>query len=250
MIPAGAAHRAMRAFPFADLAAITGGGPALILAPHQDDESLGCGGLIAAACLAGQPPLLVFLSDGTGSHPNSTTHPPDALRRLREREAQDAAAILGLAADRLVFLRLPDRFVPNDGPGFAATVSTIVELAHRHGCTRLLAPWRHDPHGDHLAAHRIAVVAAARAGIGLLSYPVWGWTLDETASLDGTLPAGHRLDISGHLLSKGRAIAAHASQLGGVITDDAQGFAMPDAFLQHFREPFEVFIVGDAVGAA
>ncbi len=246
MIPASAMHREMRRFPLAGLAQITGFAPALILAPHQDDESLGCGGLIAAACAAGMPPLVVFLTDGTGSHPNSTTHPPAVLRALREREARAATAILGLSPDRLVFLRLPDRFAPHAGPDFERAVRAVAMLIGRHGCGRLLAPWRHDPHCDHLAAHLIARQAAARAGIGLVSYPIWGWTLSDDPPLAGPMPTGHRLDISAHLPAKCRAIAAHASQLGRVVSDDANGFALTDAMLANFQTPYEVFIAGEA----
>ena len=41
---------AMDALPNADLDTILGTERPLILAPHADDESLGCGGLIAASC--------------------------------------------------------------------------------------------------------------------------------------------------------------------------------------------------------
>jgi LmbE family N-acetylglucosaminyl deacetylase len=241
-IAAGEILEEMRRFRFASLPAITGGGTVMILSPHPDDESLGCGGLIAAACAAGTPPLLVFLTDGTGSHPNSSTHPPAALRELREQEAHAAAAILGLTPDRLVFLRLPDRFAPHEGPAFEQAVVALAALAARHGCGRLFAPWRHDPHGDHVAAHRIAAACAARVGIGLVSYPVWGWTLPESGPLPGPMPRGHRLDISGFLAAKCRAIAAHASQHGGVVTDDPDGAVLPAAMLANFQRRYEVFI--------
>ena len=244
MTRAGVIHREMQDFPMATLADITGTGPALILAPHPDDESLGTGGLIAAACDAGTPPLVVILTDGIGSHPNSRTHPPAALRRLREQETAQATAELGLPPDRLLFLGLPDRFAPHDGPGFEAAVTTLANLAARHGCTRLLAPWRHDPHCDHLAAHRIAVAASARAGIGLVSYPVWGWTLPDNTALDGPRPTGHRLDVSAVLPRKRRAIAAHASQHGQVVTDDPEGFVLPAAMLANFHHPYEVYLEG------
>ena len=43
---------AMETLPDAELDTILGGERPLILAPHADDESLGCGGLIAACCVA------------------------------------------------------------------------------------------------------------------------------------------------------------------------------------------------------
>jgi LmbE family N-acetylglucosaminyl deacetylase len=106
---------AARALPLGDLHAVTGG-RALILAPHPDDESLGCGGLIAAACEAGQPPIVVILTDGAGSHPHSRRFPPDILRATREAETLAALACLGLAANRAVFLRTHDTRAPSSGP--------------------------------------------------------------------------------------------------------------------------------------
>src|ERR1700722_4781773 len=39
---------------------------------------------------------VVMVSDGVGSHPNSKAYPPERLRFLREEEAKQAGAELGL----------------------------------------------------------------------------------------------------------------------------------------------------------
>ncbi|MFC7690277.1 PIG-L deacetylase family protein [Paeniroseomonas aquatica] len=106
----------MASLPYADLDSITGGRTTLVLAPHPDDESLGCGGLIAEACARGRPPVVAVLTDGTMSHPNSPSHPAPRLRALREAEAQAAVESLGLGAHRLYFLGLRDSAVPTEGP--------------------------------------------------------------------------------------------------------------------------------------
>lgn len=56
MTTAAAFHRAWRQLPPRRLTDIVGDGTCLILAPHPDDDSLGCGGLIAACVAAGRPP--------------------------------------------------------------------------------------------------------------------------------------------------------------------------------------------------
>jgi LmbE family N-acetylglucosaminyl deacetylase len=233
--------QAMRALPIRDLGEIIGAGTVLILAPHPDDESLGCGGLIAACCAAGRPAFVLVLTDGAGSHPHSLRYPPARLRKTREQEARDAVMALGLPPDRIAFLGLPDTAAPHDGAAFERAVDAIMGLAERLHCSAIAAPWQHDPHCDHLAAHRMAVEAATRLRLRHIAYPVWGWTLPVDDTLD-TVVAGGRLDIERHLPAKRRAIAAHASQHGKVVTDDPSGFTLPPGFLAVFDAPYEVFL--------
>ena len=239
------AHRAMRALPTASLAGILGDRSPLVLAPHPDDESLGCGGLLATAVSEGRAPSVAVLTDGTGSHPRSRAYPPERLRAVREEEARQAAAALGLDPDRLAFLRERDTAAPASGPAFGAAVAAIGQLCTQMGCKALLAPWRHDPHCDHEAAHLIASAAAARFGLLHLSYPVWAWTIPEDTELPGPVPCGWRLDVTRHLRTKRRAIAAHQSQHGRLITDDPNGFSLPAGFLGFFQEPYETYLLPD-----
>lgn len=243
MILAGEALRRMEALPLAPLATILGGRAPLVLAPHPDDESLGCGGLIAEACAQGLTPYVVIVTDGTGSHPNSCAYPAPRLAALREREARTAVAALGLPPERIGFLGLRDTAAPRAGPAFEAAVAAIVTTLRAARCGAILGPWRHDPHGDHAASHAMAAAAVRCADVAHLAYPVWGWTLPADALLDGSAPAGYRLDIARHLRAKRRAIAAHASQHGGVITDDPGGFALPPDLLAAFDRPFETFVL-------
>ena len=242
MISAAQAVEVMTALPLVPLDAITDGKPVLILAPHADDETLGCGGLIAAASAAGHPPFVLILTDGTGSHPNSRAYPPLRLRQVREQEARTAVGILGLPGDRIGFLGLRDTAAPMDGDGFDAAVAAILSVVERVAAASILSPWQHDPHCDHLAAHRMACAAVARCRVRHLAYPIWGWTLPPETRLPGPAPHGMRLDVTGHLAAKRRAIAAHASQYGGLIQDDPSGFQLPPDLLEIFSRPYETFL--------
>jgi LmbE family N-acetylglucosaminyl deacetylase len=231
----------MRSLPISDLDSIVGGDTVLIMAPHPDDESLGCGGMIAECCARGRPPFVLILTDGTGSHPASAQYSPGRLRATREAEARAAVAALGLDADRIGFLRLPDTAAPHQGAAFEAAVATIIRIAERWGCRAVASPWRHDPHGDHLAAYRMATAVVERLHLRHISYPVWGWTLPPDKDIAEHVD-GARLDISAHLEAKRRAIAAYESQLGKLITDDPQGFSLAPQFLALFDQPYEVFL--------
>jgi LmbE family N-acetylglucosaminyl deacetylase len=233
--------QAMRDLPVRDLDAIIGGGTVLVLAPHADDESLGCGGLIAACCAARRPPFVLILTDGVGSHPHSRSHPPARLKATREAEARKAVAELGLPPERIAFMGLPDTAAPHEGTEFDRAVQTIIARARTMDCATIAAPWEHDPHCDHLAAHRMATAVAAALSLRHVAYPVWGWTLPGDDRLDAVVE-GARLDIERHLPAKRRAIAAHASQHGGLITDDPSGFQLPRHLLSVFDVPYEVFL--------
>lgn len=242
MMRADDVHRAWRELPELTLRGVCGAGDPLVLVPHPDDESLGCGGLIARAMASGRAPLVVVLTDGAGSHPGSATHPAARLRTLREAETLDAVRQLGLPPERVAFLREPDTRAPRDGPALDAVAARLCALIARHRCTALLASWEHDPHCDHLAAHRAARLVAARAGVPHWSYPVWGWTLADDHALPDAPVAGGRLDVGAHHDAKRRAVAAHRSQHGLVVRDDPGGFVLPRALLHHFQGPWEVFL--------
>ena len=227
------------AFPCVPAHAITGG-RALILAPHPDDESLGCGGLIAESCARGEPPVVAVLTDGAGSHPGSRSHPAATLRAVRETETLAAAHCLGLPPDRVVFLRHPDTRAPTAGPEFDGAVEQVAGLLARTGARSLLASWRHDPHCDHEAASLIASAAAQRAGVPHWAYPVWGRTLPPGTPVRPARAV--RLDVAAHRAAKRRAILSHRSQWAGLITDDPAGFQMQPDFLALFDTGHELYL--------
>ena len=232
----------MAALPFADVATVAGPDPILVLAPHPDDESLGCGGLIHQACAAGLDVSVAILTDGTKSHPNSRTYPAPRLRAVREAEAAAAVAVLGLPADRLSFLGYPDAAAPRWGRPLRDAGDRFAAQIRALGAGTVFASWRNDPHCDHLAAHRIATRACRLTGARHLSYAVWGWTLPDRRILPHSRVRGWRLDIAADLPTKQRAVACHRSQLTAMIDDDPAGFTVPPALLDVCARPFETYL--------
>ena len=55
----------------------------LIIAPHPDDEILGCGGLMQQLIMLNCQLVIVAVSNGTQSHPHSTKYSPDQLDQIR-----------------------------------------------------------------------------------------------------------------------------------------------------------------------
>jgi LmbE family N-acetylglucosaminyl deacetylase len=77
----------------------------------------------------------------------------------------------------------------------------------------------------------------------LLEYPIWVWELAGAGDLpQGDEVAGWRLDIGAVLPQKEAAIAAHRSQLGGIIDDDPEGFCLLPHVLAHFTRPWEIYL--------
>jgi LmbE family N-acetylglucosaminyl deacetylase len=234
----------MRTLPVVALPDLLGERPLLVIAPHPDDETLGCGGLIAECQARGHPVYVLVLTDGSGSHPRSQAYPGPRLAALREREAREATATLGLPDDRIWFLGLPDGKAPLSGRRLRSVVADVAAHARLRGVGTICATWRHDPHRDHRAAYRVGRLAARAIGARLLCYPVWGWTVPATERLPATPVSGWRIEITRHLDLKQKAIACHRSQTTDLIPDDPTAFRLSPEFLSIFTGQFEVFIEG------
>lgn len=239
-VTAGEARQAMAQFPLVEPGDFVRRG-LVVVAPHPDDESLGCGGLIAACRDAGLPVTVVIVSDGAASHPKSRLFPPQRLARLRQDEARAAAAALGLAPGDMHFLGLPDGAVPCEGPAARAAVARMIRLA---GDADVMAvTWRHDPHCDHQASFALARAAAALLpGTALWEYPIWGLTLPAQTELGDTPLQGVRVRVADSLARKRRAVAAHASQTTELIADDPEGFRLEPSALALFDTPDETYL--------
>lgn len=161
----------------------------LVLAPHADDEVLGCGGLLALAAMQGIDARLVVASDGAAGGDTAE----------RERESRNAASALGLddSPQRLQFWRLPDRgLTPDD-----ALVARIRQQLQVQCPDWLLAPSPFEIHPDHRALCLASVVAASgRCTLGF--YEVGQPLLPNVL-----------LDITPVLARKQAALACFGSQL-------------------------------------
>lgn len=230
--------------PLAPEQCVTGFGTTLIVAPHADDESLGCGGLISLLRKYGQTVYILLLSDGTLSHPNSKEYPADKLRDLREKELLDAAGILQVPAENIIFCRYTDRNVPSaHHEKFEGAVKNISKMMGMLQPQSIFVPWRRDPHPDHQAAFQL-INAAETSNAKIYEYPIW---LNELGQ-DGDEPSSEesmpfRLNISSVLDQKQEAISQHRSQTTGLISDDPEGFQLSQEMLSQFNVPYETFFI-------
>ena len=227
------------AAPFADLDGIVGAGGLVVLAPHPDDESLGCGALLRAAASTGRRVAVVLVTDGRRSHPSSPSVDADELVRLRALEIRAALAALHPSI-RLIELGHVDCDAPRDLPEAGLAAEAICAVADEVGATALVGPWRGDPHEDHVATADLARRALAiRPTLRLWSYPIWGRFAPVEERAPGRIM---RFDAAPHRAAKTAAIACHRTQMTRMIADDPQGFMMSPAMQTHFIEHPEVYL--------
>jgi LmbE family N-acetylglucosaminyl deacetylase len=218
---------------------------ALIVAPHPDDETLGCGGLVATLSRLGAAFRFIFVTDGAASHPGSRLWPRWRLAAQRRREAHEALRRLGADNAPRVFLGLPDAAMPAArSPRWKEAVTQIRDIVREFQPDLAVLPWRRDPHCDHRDSWKMAHAAlrwsAARPVI--LEYAIW---LDELGAPEDYPRAAEAepvaLDITPVVAAKRAAVAAHITQTTALIDDDPDGFRLNGATIMRLTSRTETF---------
>ena len=175
---------------------VMGTGPALVLAPHPDDEVFGCAGAIMRHVAAGDPVKVLILTDGGGDQDDG----PDraACVERRRQECRNAAAILGYGEP--VFWAIRDRELIGDEP----LLQRLCEMVIATGARWLYAPSPGENHPDHRRLGMAALEMLRR-----LPGPITLALYEVSAPL---LP-NRLLDISSMLERKRQAMACFVSQL-------------------------------------
>lgn len=176
----------------------------LVLAPHPDDEVIGCGGLVALHVREGRQVRVVVVTDGSEA----------GEAAAREEESRRGLEVLGnLAAE---FLHFRDRHLAEESDALQERLRAILADFKPD---LIAVPSPVEIHPDHAALSRafceliqndaslFATLAVCRVAFYEVSYPIRPNTL---------------LDITSVAATKYAAIAAHASQ---VALRDYVGYA-------------------------
>ena len=220
---------------------LSGGGDVILLAPHPDDESLGCGGAIAALSDLGCAVQVIVITDGGHSHPSSASHPREKLCTLRAVEVARAVDILTMGRGPApIMLNYPDNAAP-DGVLAATAAARQIQAHLTPSISAIWTAWGQDPHPDHGRTARIALcLAKQNPHLALWSYPIWG-RFDQHVT---AFKADSIVQFETHPWQqrKAAAVAAHASQMTNLISDDPGGFQMDRVTQTHFIQSPEIFL--------
>lgn len=171
----------------------------LVIAPHPDDEVLGCGGMLALHAERGDSVRILICTDGAGLDGDAS------LAETRRAECATACAALGLTDTR--YLDFTDGKLA-DSPDLVARLRTEIDSFAPEVC---YAPSAREYHPDHRAAHR-AVRAALddRAVLTLLF------------GINAPVRTDRLYDTTAVRERKRAALAAYASQnVGGRLADQS-----------------------------
>ena len=181
------------------------GGRVAVLAPHMDDEVLGCGGTIARHVQAGADVSVIFLTDGRyGSNAHVALTEPERGRRQRElveirkKEARQAGDILGVKD--IHFLDAEDGRLRGDSTAPARLRSVLDTVRPQV----LYLPFLLENHVDHRAATGLLMAATSGADqdFECRCYEVWTPLFPNIV-----------VEIDGVLELKERALGCYRSQL-------------------------------------
>lgn len=148
----------------------------VVLAPHMDDETIGCGGTLALHAQRGAQITVVFLTDGrNGSSEVNTMYGEQRERKQQElielRTTEARAALQRLGVNRMICLDAEDGAL--DKCDWAAEKLRDVLLKQQPDIIYL--PFYLEEHPDHRAASRVLLDAAAGTSLQFqcMGYEVW-----------------------------------------------------------------------------
>ncbi|MGB7630064.1 MAG: PIG-L deacetylase family protein, partial [Candidatus Deferrimicrobium sp.] len=180
----------------------------LVLAPHMDDEVIGCGGTVRKCVLSGKEVAVAYMTDGRFGDDDlaaaSGSEREEIQRRLirvRREEAHRACQILGIG--HISFLDAEDanlRLTPEIREKLLDVLSSVRPDA-------VLCPFFTDDHPDHRETTRILLEVTEDTGFSFDCYCYEVWS---------PLYPNCLVDITGVMDCKRRALEAYPSQLKGI----------------------------------
>jgi N-acetylglucosamine malate deacetylase 1 len=212
-------------------------GPFLVIAPHPDDETLGCGAFIARARAAGQTVRIVIVLEDERQSANASC----SVAEVRRQEAIKAVAALG-GADDVVFLNHPDGNAATHIDSITRDLRNQVELTRPN---LVLSPYGIDKHPDHRAVAAAIEHLYQEGSIAcpVYEYPIWFWLGYGLAHLlrPGPVRQLRCVDAKAYQQRKINAMKAHHSQFPSRFGGLSDSLFQPYSFWIQFFARYELF---------
>lgn len=184
----------------------------LVLAPHNDDETLGCGATIAKHISLGDDVYVAILTSIGEDHPVMRSNKAEI-----RQETRNAMSILGLKPENLIFKDLPNVLLP-DIPLYEVN-KMVFDVIAQVRPEVLYVPFMYDLHKDHryiMYAAQVAARTCTDVGRGIKEIYMYE-TLSEThwnvVSVEGGFQPNVYNDVTGFMKVKLEAVQAYKSQL-------------------------------------
>jgi LmbE family N-acetylglucosaminyl deacetylase len=209
-----------------------------VLAPHPDDETLGCGATIMRKLAAGTPVQVIIAADGNWCRSGKLS--VDAVNEIREEEARRACAILGLPCENITFLRFEDRRLADHRGLLRDRLFDILDTMKPE---EIFVSSIIDNHPDHrvLAELGRELAQARRDPFPVLyEYPIWFWD-PRIWSVRHLLELCPRIVRTEEFrMRKREAIAAYRSQVTNLLGETRRA-PLRRGFLRQFLQAEEIF---------
>jgi LmbE family N-acetylglucosaminyl deacetylase len=186
-------------------------GATLVIAPHPDDETLGCGGMIATRAAEGRRVVVVVVTDGRALFRRFGVTAPSELdvSAMRKAETLRAVEILGANPRDVRFLDFEnERLAEQRAEAGRRLEAILAELSPSE--VYVTSPF--EGHREHVLANELTRAACAATGKcpSLLEYVV---TLGRGQTLDTVPRRVVRMNVSAVRDRERRALAQFRSHL-------------------------------------
>ena len=146
-------------------------GKTVIIAPHPDDEVIGCAGLIQALVERGVPPHVIILTGGEGSHRGCCDTPDSHIIAARQQLTTKAMETLGLPESHIHHLKYPDGGIDFAHSETENLKALLVQLSPK----ALFLPHWGEGWSDHTKVAGIVKELTKQLTADIYEYCVWMW---------------------------------------------------------------------------
>ncbi|WP_130804011.1 PIG-L deacetylase family protein [Acinetobacter ihumii] len=212
----------------------------LIIAPHPDDEILGCAGLIQKLAKLKREVVLVAITNGTMSHPNSSYYTPEMLNQIRPQESLQALKMLDLDIHiERIALNIMDGQITNHTDLLYQALQNITRPDDI-----LITTYEMDGHPDHEVAGQVVKYFAQQHELFCYRVFIWAWHWAEPDHPSLNLEQCFKIELDwAEVEQKRRAITCFQSQcVADPSTDQAPILSL--FTIERILQPFEVYCYG------